>query len=57
MFFKEQITKERRKQQNWGLHNISVLGRYPQETQVKDCTDRKKFPAVAWIHSSNQIKY
>ena len=24
----------------WGLHDLSVLGRYPQETQMKDRKNR-----------------
>ena len=33
--------KEERKQRNSGPHDLSVLLRYPQKTQVKDWKDRK----------------
>ena len=36
-----QQRKEGRKRQSWDLHDISVLGKYPQETQVKDRKDHK----------------
>ena len=32
-----QQRKEGRKQRSLGLHDTSVLGIHPQETQVKDC--------------------
>ena len=34
--------KEGRKRRIWGLHDISVLGRYPQGTRVKDLKDHKE---------------
>ena len=39
---RQQQRKEGRKPWNHGLNNISVLGRYPQETQVKDHKGDKK---------------
>ena len=34
--------KEGRKRRIWCLHDISVLGRYPQGTRVKDLKDHKE---------------
>ena len=36
---REQPKKEGIKRRKLGLHDVSVLGRYPQETQVKERKD------------------
>ena len=53
---RQQQRKEERKRQNGSLHDISVLGTYPQETQVKDHNDCSHFMPTFALILGNKVK-